>query len=82
MSDTYYRCKWCPNSYKSGTGYNFDLCSKKCQHQYYQAYPDQWKIDWEKEEARQKKNKEDSERFWSWFWVIFLALCVYLYAYS
>lgn len=56
------KCAWCGREY--GDGYNYDMCSKKCQHEYYKTYPHQWGIDTARAEKIEKQRKGCNRIIW------------------
>lgn len=63
MSDTYRKCRWCGRSYVSHQGEYKNLCTQKCQHEFYQLYPGQ-------RQADREQDAKETAAFWKWFKII------------
>jgi predicted nucleic acid-binding Zn ribbon protein len=64
-------CKWCGRVYDNGVFYR--MCSQKCQHEYYRAYPGEWEKDVETDKRVRKGEKQIL------LWIIIIVVLLYWY---
>lgn len=72
----WYNCRWCNSSYTNGGKYK-NLCSLKCQTQFYREYPGQLKADREQDERDEAERKRKENEFYMWVFFILVGLGIY-----
>ena len=70
-------CRWCNGSYIDGNGKFKNLCSLKCQTQFYREYPNQMKADYDQELWDEKERKRKENEFYMWVFFILVGLGIY-----